>query len=56
MLSALISDHDINIDTIKHEISWSQMNDTEKTMAKETLSHIADNKFKYIRYNGIIYL
>ena len=53
LLAALPSDHDITIDSIKHDLAWSRMTDTEQNAAKDTLEHMSDVKFKYIRYNGI---
>lgn len=53
LLAALPSDHDITIDTSKHELKWASMSAGEKDAAKNTLEHLSDVKFKYIRYNGI---
>jgi len=53
LLAALPSDNDITIESGKHELSWDKMTEAEHNLAKETLEHMSDVKFKYIRYNGI---
>ena len=53
LLAALPSDHDITIESGKHDLSWDKMSESEHDLAKETLEHMSDVKFKYIRYNGI---
>ena len=53
LLAALPSDNDITIDPTKNNIAWNKMTADEHDAAKETLEHMSDVRFKYIRYNGI---
>jgi hypothetical protein len=53
LLAALPTGHEIDIVKNKENVAWSSMSESEQTLAKDTLKHLLDTKYTFLRYNGI---